>query len=126
MLCSACNWIAKRYPHYYTGAIVTPGYPLPQTITWHPIFDRIDIGGQPHDTYTTLRLHSPPSQLSDVYLSEEVDNEYYKVFTTEHHTPISIFTGARGHLRIAPYPYNFGTGREVRPAFLFSFECKYY
>ena len=112
-----------KYPHYYTGAVVTPGYPNLQKILWGA-FESIQLGGQPYDTYTTLRLHSPPSLLSDAYLTDSDGLGLNSiVFSAEHHTPISIYTGGRGYIRLNPWTYQ--NQYKLRPAFLFSFERKY-
>ena len=112
-----------KYPHYYTGAVVTSGYPIHQNIHWGE-FEWIDLGGQPHDTYTTLGLHSPPSLLSDAYITDEYDHEQKKIlFSAEHHTPVSMYTGGQGSLTV--YARSFQNQYEIRPAFLFSFERKY-
>ena len=74
------------------------------------------IGGEPHNTYTTVTLHSPPSLLSN----GNITHDKVKVFTADYHTPISINSGDEGHvildLRHDPYA--------LRPAFLLSFECE--
>ena len=109
-----------KYPHYYTGAVVTPGYPILQSIRWG-VSEWIDLGGQPHRTYTTLRLHSPPSLLSYAYLTDRYNKSI--VFSAGHHTPISIYAGGRGYERI--YVRSYQNQSDKRPAFLFSFERKY-
>ena len=61
------------YPHFYTGAVISMGYPAgrivstdyPRVVYYKMLFG----GGLPPHTYTTIRLHSPPSLLSKMNLS---------------------------------------------------------
>ena len=106
-----------NFPHYYTGAVVSAGYPIPLKVQ-DDIFPFMYIGGEPHNTYTTVTLHSPPSLLSDGYITTL--NAEEEVFTADYHTPISINSGDEGHLAL----YLRHDLYALRPAFLLSFECE--
>mgnify|MGYP001795231428 FL=1 len=108
---------SRNLPHYYTGAVVSAGYPIPLRVGYDWL-DQIQVGGEPHNTYTTVTLHSPPSLLSGAKM---VDGLQKEVFTAEHHTPISIYTRGTGYLVLHPSH----SSSTIRPAFLLSFECEY-
>ena len=77
------------------------------------------FGGQPSHTYTTIRLHSSPSLLSGARLKVKSDvSQLTGGFTTELHTPLSIYTADKGYV-IVELPRS--TSQDS-PAFLFSFK----
>ena len=62
------------YPNFYTGAVISMGYPAGRIVptTSYPektFYKMLFGGGLPPHTYTTIRLHSPPSLLSKMNLS---------------------------------------------------------
>ena len=61
------------YPHFYTGAVISMGYPAGRIDpTMRVLYKMYFGGGLPPHTYTTIRLHSPPSLLSKMYLAMKV------------------------------------------------------
>ena len=77
------------------------------------------FGGQPSHTYTTIRLHTSPSLLSGARLKVKSDiSQLTGGFTTELHTPLSIYTADSGYV-IVEMPRS--TSQDS-PAFLFSFK----
>ena len=66
------------FPHFlYTGAVMSMGYPAGRIVPtiYNPsktYYKMLFGGGLPPHTYTTIRLHSPPSLLSKMYLAMKV------------------------------------------------------
>ena len=80
------------------------------------------FGGQPSHTYTTIRLHSPPTMLSGARLNvRSLGGPLTGGFTASLSTPISIYTADTGYIYVeAPKPSQAQQGA----SFLFSFEGK--
>ena len=80
------------------------------------------FGGQPSHTYTTIRLHSPPTLLSGARLNvRSLGGPVTGGFTSVLSTPISIYTADTGYIYVeAPKPSRAQQGA----SFLFSFEGK--
>ena len=112
------NKYGDVYPHFYTGAFISEGYPSRSPASsMFPFF--MYFGGQPSHTYTTIRLHSSPSLLSGASLKVKSDvSQLTGGFTTELHTPLSIYTADSGYV-IVEMPRS--TSQDS-PAFLFSFK----
>ena len=112
------------YPHYYTGAVASYGYPVPDR--WG---DRstyyIELGGQPINTYTTLPLHSSPSSLRSDYslevlrVAKGLDDT--GMLSKKQHTPLSVFTPSNASILVYVHE-NTTTG--LIPPFIFSFRGK--
>ena len=111
------------YPHYYTGAFMSPGYPARSED--NSLYSQFDMyfGGQPSYTYTTITLLSSPSLLSGsllrIHTRSAPGRPFPGGFSEESPSPISIFTGDTSFIRV------FGWKRDstaLRAAFLFSFE----
>ena len=118
------NASLSTYPHYYTGAVASYGYPVPDR--WG---DRstyyIELGGQPINTYTTLTLHSPPSSLRSDYslevlrVAKGLDDT--GMLSKKQHTPLSVFTPSNAYILVYVHE-NTTTG--LIPPFIFSFRGK--
>ena len=112
------NKYGDVYPHFYTGAFISEAYPSrsPGSSIW-PFF--MYFGGQPSYTYTTIRLHSPPSLLSGgLFIEENLEGPLTGEFTTELHTPLSVYTADSGYVVVlVPRIPHHDTS-----AFLFSFQ----
>ena len=114
----------SMYPHYYTGAVASYGYPAPDR--WgNRTFYFIELGGQPINTYTTLTLHSSPSSLQSNF-SLEVTTATPKVegtagvFSKKQYTPLSVFTPSKAYIGIIVQ----NTTSGLIPPFIFSFRGK--
>ena len=84
------------------------------------------FGGLPSNTYTTVTLHSSPSLLLEMTVNMyQLDGEqHFRVllgFSTELHTPISIFTGEGYAIRADGFDVA-SDADTLYPAILFSFE----
>ena len=84
----------------------------------------MDFGGLPSNTYTTMSLHSSPSLLANMSLDMfqivgTQDSDKIPGFSTELHTPISVFTG-EGYA-VQAFGYDISAA-PLNPAFLFSFK----
>ena len=83
------------------------------------------FGALPPNTFTTIRLHSAPSLLSGGSLqmaSGSLGGRSYLAFSSDLHTPISVFT-AENHIININVNRDFNS--DLHPAFLFSYEGKY-
>ena len=117
------------YQHFYTGAFMSWGYPAAMRGESLFVVYHMDFGGLPSNTYNTMSLHSSPSLLANMSLdmSQIVGSQISdKIpgFSTELHTPISVFTG-EGYAVQAAGGYVFSDGDDgdtLNPAFLFSFK----
>ena len=109
------------YPHLYTGAFMSRGYPTRSAQNRIYRF-LMYFGGQPSHTYTTIRLHSPPTLLSGARLNvRSLGGPLTGGFTASLSTPISIYTADTGYIYVeAPKPSRAQQGA----SFLFSFEGK--
>ena len=115
----AKQWKDDAYPHYFTGAFMTPGYPARGDGRAEEL--RMYFGGQPSYTYTTITLHSPPGLLTKAGLYI-MNGPYYDStgFRIDVYSPISIFTADSECIWL----YNWG--RDQWPAFLVSFQGIWY
>lgn len=114
----------NRYAHYYTGAFISPGYPVQGSDNNYGVIYDMFFGGLPYHTYTTIRLHSSPSLLSGSSL--QMSNGYvgdwsYLGFSGNLSTPISVFTAEHNIININ---IKRDSSADLDPAFLFSFEGK--
>ena len=119
------NSIEAAYPHFYTGAFMSPGYPTRRSDNNYGVLYDMFFGGLPPNTYTTIRLHSAPSLLSGGTLqmaSGSLGGRSYLAFSSDLYTPISVFT-AENHIININVNRDFTS--DLHPAFLFSYEGKY-
>ena len=80
------------------------------------------FGGLPSNTYTTVTLHSSPSLLLEMTVTMyQHDGEQLLGFSTELHTPISIFT-EEGYAIFADGFHFVSDADTLYPAILLSFE----
>ena len=111
----AKKWKDDAYPHYFTGAFMSPGYPARSDGRGEELM--MYFGGQPSYTYTTITLHSPPSLLTDAGLYISTGPFYDSTgFRVEVYSPISIFTADSECIWL------FSWSRGKWPAFLVSFQ----
>mgnify|MGYP001797726282 FL=1 len=113
---------SKYYRHFYTGAFISEGYPAKRKDKI--VIYGMDFGGLPSNTYTTMSLHSSPSLLASMSLdmfqivgsgiSDKIPG-----FSTELHTPISVFTWEGYAVRAFGADFS---DAKLNPAFLFSFK----
>ena len=112
----------KYYQHFYTGAFISEGYPAKRKdkyVAYVMVF-----GGLPSNTYTTMTLHSSPSLLANMSLDmfpivgRQIGDKI-PGFSTELHTPISVFTGEGYAVQAFGFDYS---AAPLNPAFLFSFK----
>ena len=111
----------NAYPHFYTGAFISRGYPL-QSVRNRKKKFKMYIGGQPSHTYTTIRLHSSPNLLSGTKLNvRSLGGPLTGGFTEALSTPITIYTADTGYIYVeAPKPGQAQQGASI----LFSIEGK--
>ena len=110
---------------------MTQGYPAQRnTAAGHAPY-RMFFGGLPYNTYTTVSLHSSIDLLSkmDLMMKQIKDplssnNPKFIGFSTELHTPISIYNGKRIFLEASGLR-DFSQYADTYPAFLFSFKGEY-
>ena len=113
----------KYYQHFYTGAFISEGYPAKKKDKY--VIYGMDFGGLPSNTYTTMSLHSSPSLLANMSLDMfqivgKQTGDIIPGFSTELHTPISVFTG-EGYA-VQAFGYD-SSAAPLNPAFLFSFKA---
>ena len=115
------------YQHFYTGAFMSGEYPAKRREKNYIIYD-MRFGGLPSNTYTTMTLHSSTNLLAGMSLNMYQlvggqSSEKILGFSTQLHTPISVFT-EEGHAVQAygRFIYHFIDTDKLYPAFLFSFK----
>ena len=86
-----------HYQHFYTGAFMSEGYPAMKRGKQWIISYYMAFGGLPSNTYSTMSLHSSTSLLAGktVRMYKFVRGHHSPRilgFSTELHTPISIFS----------------------------------
>ena len=105
---------------------MSEGYPAKERGRDEDVLYGMAFGGLPSNTYTTVTLHSSPSLLLEMTMHMlEPDGEQYPRpllgFSTELHTPISIFTGEGYAIRADGFDLA-SDADTLYPAILFSFE----
>ena len=110
---------------------MTQGYPAQRTTAAGHAPYRMFFGGLPYNTYTTVSLHSSIDLLSKMNLMMKQikdplssNNPKFIGFSTELHTPISIYNGKRIFLEASGL-HDFSQYADTYPAFLFSFKGEY-
>ena len=117
----------RHYQHFYTGAFISEGYPAKRIMGWEAhILYYMAFGGLPSNTYTTVTLHSSPSLLLEMivimYQSGEKDlSQQFLGFSTELHTPISVYTDEGNAVRANGY-HRVTDADTLYPALLLSFK----
>lgn len=110
------------YPHFYSGAFMSAGYPTRQQARKKSIIHEMFLGGRPPHTYTILTLHSSPSLLSGapLWIEESSSQSFsFKVFSVDRKTPTGRFTAENEFFKVYDKTDNVTT---QAAAFLFSFE----
>ena len=103
---------------------MSPGYPARRSDIYPGLNYSMFFGGLPPHTYTTIRLHSSPSLLSggSLQMSNGLVGDWsYLGFSSEMHTPISVFMENGNIINIYDKRVS---SNGLHPAFLFSFEGK--
>ena len=105
---------------------MSEGYPAKERGRDEDVLYGMAFGGLPSNTYTTVTLHSSPSLLLEMtmYMLEpdgEQSPRRLLGFSTELHTPISIFTGEGYAIRADGFDVA-SDADTLYPAILFSFE----
>ena len=117
------------YQHFYTGALMSERYQSNKREKYKDgIRYRMAFGGLPSYTYTTISLHSSPNRLQGMELYMFRSRRPYAKFlgfSSELHSPISIFTEYDDAVKAENYDYLLSDDETTYPTFLFSFKGKY-